>query len=129
MKRGGPWGKTTVEYLIAIDADLLIYQEGVLLFREEAFPVAELARSLWFWMSEQPDADFIFNSLSYEEEEIICLRQDGSSWSITSSFDPELRVSGIGQDELVRIFRSFIREVHAGLIALGVDPIPVIYNE
>ncbi|GAA1246180.1 hypothetical protein GCM10009633_19180 [Janibacter melonis] len=128
LKQGDAGGNTPVEYLIAVEAELLIYQDEVPIFREEYFPVAELASSLWGWLQDGIEYDFSFNSMSYEEEAIIALRQDRTGWLISSSFAPGLLISSISPTELKVMCERFIREVHQGLIVLGINPYPVLYK-
>lgn len=60
-------GTSQADYLVGLDADLTVSEGLALLYREPAFPVVELARSLFLWLNDANRDDFIFDSMSFEE--------------------------------------------------------------
>ena len=54
-------GNSQADYLVGLDADFTVSEGPVVMFREQAFPVVELARSLFLWLTAPDRGDFVFD--------------------------------------------------------------------
>ena len=119
-------GTTQADYLVSVEGDLQILDDGHCVYEEPAFPVVELARSLLQWISEPGRGDFEFDSMSFEELGAVAVRRAESGWVFSSIFSPGSASSVVDWAEVERCIRSFVTRVEADLRGLGVDPNEVI---
>jgi hypothetical protein len=93
-------GSTLADYLIAIDADLEIREDGRIIYAEPTFPVVELARSLASWIAIGERENFVFESLSFEESGVVTIARARDGWCLSSVFTPDVVSSEIDDSEL-----------------------------
>ncbi|MFH8411154.1 hypothetical protein ACH4FX_41250 [Streptomyces sp. NPDC018019] len=109
--------------LLGIEADLSIWEDGQVVWSEEAFPVAELAYHVALWL-RSPDAgreDFELDSMQADPGLIRITGSDGG-WRIGSTYTPDFWTSPVTWDDLVAELEQFDRCVREGVAAMGVDP-------
>ncbi|HVK26560.1 MAG TPA: hypothetical protein VM677_34865 [Actinokineospora sp.] len=122
-------GTTQADYLVALDADFRMEENnGVLIYRESAFPVVEFARHLLIWLNDPNRGDFEFNSMSFEEPASVALRHTKSGWTFTSIFAPGRSSVPVGWTEVERCSRAFVSRVERDLVALGLEPGALLRN-
>ena len=119
-------GKALVDYLVSVEATLLISVDAVVIYQESNFPVVELARSLRTWLSDPDRGDFEFDSMSFEEVGSVFIRKAGPRWVVGSVFLPSVLSSPLLWAEIQRSVAAFVRMVEGGLAGLGVDPREVL---
>lgn len=119
-------GSMQSDYLVALDARFRLADGGVVICDELGFPVVELARSLFLWLADPEREDFEFDSMSYEEAGALVLRRRTGGWTAESAFAPGGSTSTVGWAEVERCCGELIARVERDLLALGVDPRPVI---
>ena len=117
---------TRADYLVSIEGDLQITDDGDDVCDEPSFPVVELARSLLMWLAEPDRADFEFDSMSFEEVGAVAIRRSDGGWVFSSVFSPDAASAPVDWVEVERCIRSFIAQVEDDLRGLGVDPAGVI---
>lgn len=109
--------------LLDIEAELSVWEEGQMVWSEEAFPVAELAYHLALWLqsSNAGQEDFELDSMQAEEGliRIVC---SGEGWRVGSICTPDFWSSPVAWDVLVAEIRQFDSSVREGITALGIDP-------
>jgi RimJ/RimL family protein N-acetyltransferase len=109
--------------LLDIEAELSIWEDGRVVWSEEAFPVAELAYHLALWI-QRPGAgreDFELDSMQAEPGLVRIMHSD-EGWRIGSILAPEFWTSPVAWDVLVAAIKQFDRSVREGIRALGMDP-------
>ncbi|WP_237305341.1 DUF7878 domain-containing protein [Streptomyces sp. SAT1] len=109
--------------LLDIEAELSVRENERVLWREEQFPVAELAYHLALWL-QSPAAghdDFELDSMQAEKG-LIRIVDTRGGWRIGSAFAPDFRTSPVTWDSLVAELRQFDRVVREGVTALGIEP-------
>ncbi len=123
-------GPTLADFLVNIEADLKISDYGEVLYSEEAFPVAELARELVRWKESDavPSTDFRFSSLSFEGPGAILISRGETGWTVGSIFSSDRTSRSISWIELVVEIDKFVERVVKGLESLGIDPKFVLYS-
>lgn len=119
-------GIEQADYLVALDADFQIREGDVTLYREPAFPVVELARSLLIWLDNPRRGAFRFESMSFEELGSVQVRRTPGGWVFGSIFAPHSSSSPVDWSEVERCSREFIARVERDLLGLGLDPDEVI---
>ena len=74
------------DVLLGVTARLRLQSGGVLVYREELFPVAELALALEDWLSDGLSAgtDFVFDSVEHDEPGLVWCRSGAEGWRIGS---------------------------------------------
>ncbi|MFJ3233694.1 hypothetical protein [Streptomyces sp. NPDC086787] len=109
--------------LVDIEADLVIRDGDCVVWAEEGFPVAELARALMDWL-HQPDGerdDFEFDSMSYAELGVVRISRSAEAWRVGSVFQSDTWTSPVGWDLLVAEIRQFVAAVRKDVADLGVE--------
>jgi hypothetical protein len=108
--------------LVDIEADLVLRDGNQIVWSEERFPVAELARQLMRWLQDADGSDFEFDSMSYAETGAIRVVRSEGGWRVGSVFAPKAWTSPLPWDALAATVRAFVGEVRAGVMAIGIDP-------
>jgi hypothetical protein len=121
-------GTTQADYLISVDATLSVWQGHRCLHEESSFPVLELARALYLWLDESDREDFVFNSMSYEDEGVFAVRQAGSGWTFSSVFAADSATRPVCWDAAEASIRSFVAQAEGDLRGLGVDPVAMLHQ-
>ncbi|GGU46966.1 hypothetical protein [Streptomyces coeruleorubidus] len=105
--------------LLDIEAELTIWEEGKLVWSEEAFPVAELAYHLALWL-QNPAAGQEGFELDSMQADAGLIRIVGSDegWQIGSNFTPVFWTSPVAWD----VLEQFDRAVREGVAAMGIEP-------
>ncbi|MEX2985583.1 hypothetical protein [Streptomyces sp. C36] len=109
--------------LLDIEAELSIWEDGRVVWSEEAFPVAELAYHLALWL-QSPDAGqegFELDSMQAD----LGLLQIGSSdegWRVGSILTPVFWTAPIAWDVLVAEIKQFVTGVRGGVAAMDIEP-------
>ncbi|MFJ4894955.1 hypothetical protein ACIP5U_33915 [Streptomyces sp. NPDC088788] len=108
--------------LLDIEAELSIWEEGKLVWSEEAFPVAELACHLALWL-QSPAAGQEGFELDSMQADAGLIRIVGSNegWRIGSGFTPDFWTSPVAWDVLVAEIKQFDRAVREGVAAMGIE--------
>ncbi|GLY00666.1 hypothetical protein [Actinoplanes sp. NBRC 101535] len=111
------------DLLVNIEADFEVADDAGVVYAEAMFPVAELARDLTMWKSSggEPDDDFVFDSMSFDEAGAITVYRDTGGWSVRSVFDPERSTGPLPWADLAEVIDDFNREVSAGIRSIGID--------
>lgn len=116
--------------LLDIEAELSIWEEGSVVWSEDAFPVAELLYDLARWL-QSPVAGqegFEFDSMQADAGLIRIVGSDGG-WRIGSDVAPDKWTSPVAWDVLVAEIRQFDRSVREGVAAMGIKlPGPVDHS-
>ncbi|MET4622689.1 hypothetical protein ABIE18_004168 [Arthrobacter sp. 2762] len=121
-------GTSQADYLVGIDADFTVSEGSVLLYREQAFPVVELARSLVVWLNANPRGDFVFNSMSFEEVGAVSLKRASSGWLVESVFSPGVVSNPLDWANVEHGCKEFLDQIEFDLLSLGLDPADVIHR-
>ncbi|MGO4592118.1 DUF7878 domain-containing protein [Paenarthrobacter sp. 2TAF44] len=121
-------GTSQADYLVGLDADFTISEGSVLLYRELAFPVVELARSLFLWLNAHPRGDFVFDSMSFEEVGAVSLKQGSSGWLVESVFSRGVISNPLDWADVERGRKAFLSHIEFDLLSLGLDPADVIHR-
>lgn len=110
--------------LLDIEAELSIWERGQVVWREEHFPVAELAYHLALWLQSPAagDDDFQLDSMQAQKGLIRVVNADGR-WRIGSSLIPDFWTSPVTWDVLVAEINQFDHAVRKGIEALGIEPV------
>ncbi|WP_228081809.1 hypothetical protein [Streptomyces profundus] len=109
--------------LLDIEAELSIWEQGQVVWSEEAFPVAELAYYLALWL-QRPTAgheEFELDSMQAEEGLIRIVHSD-DGWRVGSIYTPDFWTSPVTWDVLVAAIKQFDRSVREGVAAMGIEP-------
>ncbi|MFJ1611086.1 hypothetical protein ACIOHS_48630 [Streptomyces sp. NPDC088253] len=109
--------------LLDIEAELSIWEQGRVVWSEEAFPVAELAYHLALWL-QSPAAgheDFELDSMQADPGLIRIVHSD-DDWRIGSIFTPDFWTSPVAWEVLVKEIKQFDRSVREGVAAMGIEP-------
>lgn len=114
-------GETLADHLISVEASLFIRDGLEVVYEEPCFPVVELARSMSAWLEAQPDADFVFESLSFESPGAVTLIRSSNGWVIGSRLTPHLRSSSRGWLTVERCVTDFIASVRTDLLKKRLD--------
>jgi hypothetical protein len=115
-------GSTPAHYLVGVEADFRIEDEGRIVYEEPSFPVCELARSLHTWIrSGLRRDDFVFESLSFEELGVVTIERRPGGWVFRSTFTPEVVSSEVPWVEVQRTIEQFTARLGADLTAAGMD--------
>lgn len=118
--------KALVDYLVSVEATLLISVDAVVIYQEPHFPVVELARSLRSWLADPDRGDFEFESMSFEEVGSVTIRKAGARWVVGSVFVPSVVSSPLSWAEIQRSVVAFVGMVEGDLAVLGADPREVL---
>ncbi|MFK4641089.1 hypothetical protein ABIA52_003978 [Paenarthrobacter histidinolovorans] len=119
-------GTSQADYLVGLDADLTVSEGPAPLYRELAFPVVELARSLFLWLNDANRGDFMFDSMSFEEIGAVSLTRGSSGWVVGSVFSPDVLSNPLDWAEVESGCREFLSQIEFDLLSLGLDPGEVI---
>lgn len=119
-------GSTPADYLVSVDAGFRIVDRDDVVYEEPHFPVLELARSLLRWLEDPDRDDFVFDSMSFEELGAVYIRRTKSGWKFGSLFAAASSSSEIEWSDVERGIAAFVAGLEQELIALGVDPAPVL---
>ncbi|CAL9280168.1 DUF7878 domain-containing protein [Streptomyces sp. SudanB182_2057] len=109
--------------LLDIEAEFSIWEQGRVVWSEEAFPVTELAYDLALWL-QRPTAgeeDFQLDSMQAEEG-LIRIVNSVDGWRVGSVFTPDFWTAPVTWDVLVAAIEQFDRSVREGVAAMGIDP-------
>ncbi|MQS09755.1 DUF7878 domain-containing protein [Streptomyces alkaliphilus] len=117
-------GSTVADYLVNIEAFFEVLDGGDTIYAEPCFPVTELARELFRWVSleEEPTSDFYFSSLSFGEVGALTMSRELDGWVVSSIFTPEVKSSPRSWSELHSRIGEFIENVYRDVLRLGVSP-------
>ncbi len=121
-------GTSQADYLVGLDALFTVWEGSVLLYREQAFPVVELARSLFLWLNATPRGDFVFDSMSFEEVGAVSLTRGTSGWLLESVFSPGVVSNPLDWADVERGCMEFLDQIEFDLLSLGIDPADVIHR-
>ncbi|MHA7132604.1 DUF7878 domain-containing protein [Oerskovia turbata] len=119
-------GTTQADYLIVLDACLLLRVGGVVVFEEPGFPVVELARSLRAWLADSTECDFEFQSMSCEETGAIRIWRTEAGWVFGSVFVAGALTAPTDRSGVEGCCRRFVAKVELDLEELGIDPAEVL---
>ncbi|MFD9499752.1 hypothetical protein [Streptomyces sp. NPDC060035] len=118
-------GTRLEEFLINIEADITIADDGRIVFSEGRFPVTELARDLTEWATSgnpAPDRDFEWDSMSFAELGAIRIQQREGGWRLGSAYDPEVWSSSLPWAALSQAIYEYVKHVRADVEKLGINP-------
>ncbi|MFG2520753.1 hypothetical protein [Streptomyces sp. NPDC048527] len=124
LRRGLAAHEAPLEVLLLdIEAELSIWEEGRVVWSEEAFPVAELVYHLALWLQSRVAGQegFEFDSMQADAGLIRIVGSDGG-WRIGSDFTPDFWTSPVVWDVLVVEIKQFGRSVREGVAAMGIEP-------
>ncbi|MFG2814405.1 hypothetical protein [Streptomyces sp. NPDC048410] len=109
--------------LLDIEAELSIWEEGRVVWSEEAFPVAELAYHLALWLLSPAAGQegFELDSMQADAGLIRIVRSD-EGWRLGSIFAPDFWTSPVAWDVLVAEIKQFDHSVREGVAAMGIEP-------
>ncbi|MFD7537577.1 MULTISPECIES: hypothetical protein [unclassified Streptomyces] len=109
--------------LLDIEAELSIWEEGRVVWSEEAFPVAELAYHLALWLQSPTvgQEGFELDSMQADAGLIRIVGSD-EGWRIGSNFTPDFWTSPVAWDGLVAEIKQFDHSVREGVAAMGIEP-------
>jgi hypothetical protein len=119
-------GTTQADYMVGLDARLLIVSGSDTVYEEWSFPVVELARALREWLDDADRRDFEFDSMSFEERGAVYVHQVEHGWRFGSVFSPQSESGTVDWAESERCIRSFLAVIEHDLRALGLDPAQVL---
>jgi hypothetical protein len=109
--------------LLDVEAELSIWEQGRVVWSEEAFPAAELAYHLALWLQRPTAAqeDFRLDSMQAEEG-LIRIVNSVEGWRVGSILTPDVWTAPVTWDVLVAAIRQFDRSVREGVAAMGINP-------
>ncbi|GHJ97775.1 hypothetical protein SNE510_72940 [Streptomyces sp. NE5-10] len=109
--------------LVDIEADLVISDNGRVVWSEEAFAAAELAYGLVrrLHLADRVRGDFTFDS-SYDETGAVRIVATDEGWRVGSAFAADAQSSPVPWKSLVPDLLTFIEDVRVGVGTLGVSP-------
>lgn len=109
--------------LLDIEAELSIWEEGRVVWAEDAFPVAELAYHLALWLQNPAASQEGFELDSMQAGVgLIRIVDSDEGWRIGSNFTPDFWTSPVAWDVLVAEIKELDRSVHEGVAAMGIGP-------
>ncbi|MET8572029.1 hypothetical protein [Streptomyces sp. NPDC004783] len=109
--------------LLDVEAELSIWEQGRVVWAEEAFPVTELAYHLALWL-QRPSAGhehFELDSMQAEEG-LFRIVNSVDGWRVGSNLTPNFWTSPVTWDALVVAIKQFDRSVREGVAAMGIEP-------
>ncbi|MCX4681994.1 hypothetical protein OG413_43160 [Streptomyces sp. NBC_01433] len=108
--------------LLDIEAELSTWEEGRVVWSQEAFPVAELAYQLALWLQSAAagQQSCELDSMRTDAGLIRIVGSDGG-WRIGSDFTPDFWTSPVAWDVLVAEIKQFDRSVRGGVAAMGIE--------
>ncbi|WP_139275471.1 hypothetical protein [Mangrovactinospora gilvigrisea] len=117
-------GCTIADYLISIEASFQVVDRSAVIYAEDCFPVAELARELGRWIASGEGAagDFSFESLSFEDPGAVQISRAEPGWQVGSIFEPTTTSAPQSWAELEDRVGDFISNVRRDVLGLGIDP-------
>lgn len=115
-------GRTQADHLVALDAHLVVRDGSVIVFEEPGFPVVELARALLAWLATDGSGDFVFRSMSYEDDGTLAIVRTPSGWTFTSVLEPTSVGGPVERSALRQTVERFVAQVESDLATLGADP-------
>ena len=115
--------------LLDIEADFVISDDDVVVWSEDEFPVAELARALSFWLDlpEGVRGWFTFDSMAYDVPGAVRIVAREEDWRVGSVFAPDIWSSPVAWASLRKDLAAFVDAVRDQVIALGVTPEQVCF--
>lgn len=121
-------GDTLADLLINVEADFRITDGRDVIYAETAFPVAELARELSRWLNNggEPDADFRFDSMSFDVVGSVEVLRGVGGWSVRSVFSPDRGSVPMNWVDLAAVLRDFIGKVLRDVERLGLPTLGII---
>ena len=123
-QRGSALHEAPLEVLLLdIEAELSVWEEGRVVWSQEAFPVAELAYHFALWL-QSPDAgqeDFELGSMQADPGSLRVVSSD-EGWRIGSVFTPEFWTAPVTWDVLVAEIKQFVTSVREGVAAMNIEP-------
>jgi len=124
---------TLADFLVNMEADIEVLDQGKIIYSELSFPVVELARELAAWMAkegaEKDVADFSFSSMSFDVAGAIEIKRVPSGWVIGSVFTTEARSAPMSLGDLVDALNQFVSRVRSDVHRLGFDPDNLVPQE
>ncbi|MGW5366554.1 DUF7878 domain-containing protein [Actinopolymorpha pittospori] len=114
-------GSTLADYLVGIEADLRILDEGRPVYEEPSFPICELARSLNSWVHSGSTVDFVFDSMSFEESGAVIIARREGGWVITSTFTPTVESAVVDWSYVKEAIEGFLSQLRHDLRGVGID--------
>lgn len=115
-------GETLAHYLVDIEADFRLLDGQRVVYGEPCFPVIELARALHTWAESQRVADFVFDSMSFEEPGAVVIVRSAAGWVFGSRLTPEVTSDTVSWQEVQEGVNEFVASVRSDLMGLGIDP-------
>lgn len=112
---------TLADHLVALEGYFVLTVDGAVIYQDDLFPIAELARRLTLWLDAAGGDDFEFDSMSIEEVGALYARRERDGLLVGSALAPEHGASLVSEDEFVRAARSFISAVRARLLEMRLD--------
>ncbi len=119
-------GELLSDYLVAVDADLAITDDGREIYVEPYFPVVELARQLAGWVTSGHRADFVFDSLSSDVAGLVTIASEAGGWVVFSALAPHVRSAPVSTADLDRCVGDFLEAVRQDLTARGRDAARIV---
>ncbi|MER5887754.1 hypothetical protein ABT160_28395 [Streptomyces sp. NPDC001941] len=109
--------------LLDIEAELSIWEQGRVVWSQEAFPVAELAYhvALWFQNPASAREGFALDSMQAGTG-LIRITGSGQGWRVGSRLTPAFWTSPVTWDVLAAAIKGFDQSVREGVTTLGIDP-------
>ncbi|WP_017591529.1 DUF7878 domain-containing protein [Nocardiopsis potens] len=110
--------------LADIEADLAVRDGVRVVFAEESFPVAELARALVGWLL-RPDrgrGGFAFESMAFPEPGAVRIEGPACGWRVGSALRPDAWTAPVAWEALAAEIGRFAAAVRADVARLGADP-------
>jgi hypothetical protein len=121
------------DFLVNMEADIEVHDQGRIIYRELSFPVVELARELASWMArqgaEKDVEDFSFSSMSFDVGGAIEITRFPPGWKIGSVFTPDVRGAPISWGDLTEALIKFVARVRSDVYRLGFDPDDLVPQE
>lgn len=124
-RRGLTAGSAPVEVLLVdIEADLVVSDNGLAVWSEDRFPVAELARalSLWLGLPDGARGNFVFDSMSYDVAGAVQIIATDEGWRVGSVFAPGTWSSPATWASLAPDLVAFVEAVRGKVVGLGIEP-------
>ncbi|TQL04602.1 hypothetical protein [Cellulomonas sp. SLBN-39] len=114
-------GDTLADHLVALEGNFVLTVDGAVIYQDDLFPIAELARCLTLWLDAAGGDDFAFDSMSVEEVGALYAWREHDGLLVGSTLAPEHGASLVSEEEFVRAARSFISAVRARLVEMRLD--------
>lgn len=119
-------GELLSDYLIALDAHLVVVDDDQVLIDEPSFPVVELARSLSAWLENECRGSYWFDSMSYEELGAVHLTETPDGWTIGSTLSPGSESGVYEWGAIEQCVRAFIDHVKMDLTRTDLDAAEIV---